>query len=272
MSRLKKILNQIFDIRLSFYNERTELDRTVFNNFFQSVGMGQGELQEIVESLLQDLEKEKKDMGDLTKEEEDFMKGVLAEKEHLKKLHGSIQQIDDLEKSLNNALITMRQQIDLARENELQAWNNFKLIARELSDHKAYELYYAMNSFLTNVNEILKYLKGPFADYYHQLGIKAKNKISEVSDTTKFLHQKGIDLKKHIEDQLRKQYQVKTEKEEIEEEPEQESAGFFGTVWHYIKLPFSWIGSLFSDAYDGVRSLFIKEPFEEEESTQEKEA
>ena len=233
--QIKQTLDQIFDLRLTFYNNRTELDQSVFNNFFHSIGIGQGELQEIIETLTQDLDNDKKAHGSLTKKEEEVVAHVQEEKDRLKKLYDTIDHINELEKALNAALITMRQQIELARENEHKAWNNFKAIARELSDHKAYELYYAMNSFATNVSEILKYLKGPFADYYHQLGVKAKKDIEEVVDTMKVLREKGLDLKQQAEEQLHKQTCHRPDEDEKEHD-EEESVGFVGTVWHYVKI------------------------------------
>ncbi len=268
--QIKKIVDQIFDARLTFYNERTELDRTVFNNFFHSVGMGQGELQEIVETLTQEMNQNSKDKGSLNKKEQDVMVRVREEKDRLKKLYDTIENINEIEKALNAALITMREQIETARKNERDAWDNFKKIARELSDHKAYELYYAMNSFMTNVSEIYKYLHGPFADYYRQLGARAKKDIEEVLASMKVLKEKGIDLKQQAEELIHKQNCARPVAEKEKEEPqEEEPAGFFGTMWYYIKAPFIFIASSFADAYDGVRSLFVKAPVDEESADAE---
>ncbi|MCL5876117.1 MAG: hypothetical protein M1114_06630, partial [Candidatus Dependentiae bacterium] len=265
--QVKKIVDQIFDTRLAFYNERSGLDRSVFNNFFYSVGMGQGELQEIVETLTQETVKDKNQKGLVSKKDQDVYDRIKEEKDRLKKLYDTIEHISEIEKALNAALITMREQIEIARENERNAWNNFKMIARELSDHKAYELYYGMNSFTTNVSEIYKYLSGPFADYYHQLGERAKKDIEEVLETMKTLKEKGVDLKQYAEELVHKQ--VCSRQEVKKEEEIEEKTGFFGTMWKYIKAPFVFIASSFADTYDGVRSLFVKAPVDEEEDVQE---
>ena len=268
--QVKRVVDQIFDARLTFYNERAGLDRTVFNNFFYSVGMGQGELQEIVETLTQEIGKDKDQKSSLSKKEQDVYERVKEEKDRLKKLYDTIEHINEVEKALNAALITMREQIEIARENERNAWNNFKMIARELSDHKAYELYYAMNSFMTNVSEIHKYLTGAFAEYYHQLGERAKKDIEEVLETMKALKEKGIDLKQHAEELIHKQQCARQETKK-EEKVEEEPVGFFGTMWRYIKAPFVFIASSFADTYDGVRSLFVRAPLDEEETEETQE-
>lgn len=271
--KIKQQVDQVFEARMVFYNQRAELDRNVFSNFYQQIGIGEGELQVIVSDLMAQLE-EKKDAAQDGEKTKNFIALLQKEKENLDTLQKDIDLVVEWDRAINEALIKLREQISIARRYEQEAWANFKQIAIELSDKRAYELYYTMKGLSKNISEISSWVNGPFQNYFMQLINKVKDQIGKVKNEMQELKNKGIDIKRDIE-RFEKTEQIEKE-QEIEEEQEQEPS-LLGKIGYVVSLPFvyiwkvvkaigSFVGSLFSGAYTGVRGLFItSEPMEETE-------
>ena len=210
--KIKQQVEQIFETRPGFDNQRTELERKVFAPFYQQVGIGQGELKEILSDLSRQVEQHEKNKTPATEQEEHNLIFKLAlEKENLNKLQHDIELVVNYDYAIEDALIKLREQMNLARSYEKQAWNNFKEIARELSDRKAYELFYAMKGFSKNVANINDYIKNPFAQYFMELVKKVKDQVEIIKTSVQGLKEKGIDLKLEadkIEMQARSKYQA----------------------------------------------------------------
>ena len=59
---------------------------------------------------------------------------------------------------IDATLKKLMEQIDRARKYEREAWNNFKDIAHVLSDKKARELFYQMDTAHNNLKDIQEYV------------------------------------------------------------------------------------------------------------------
>lgn len=269
--KIKQLVEQVIETRTVFDNQRTELERKVFTPFYQQVGIGQGELQEIISDLSRQADRYQKDKQiDLEDEAQQAAQKILAllaqEKENLEALQKNISLVVEYDHAIDEALIKLREQINIARRYEAQAWNAFKEIARELSDKRAAELYYTIKTLKENISNINDYIKNPFAKYFVELVQKVKSQVDIISASVQSLKEKGIDLKAEAEklDQQSSQSQPETS-----DKQEQEEQGFLGLIWSWISWPFIKIvegfGFVFGGLFDGMRGIFGSTPATQDE-------
>lgn len=259
--KIKQLVEQVIETRTVFDNQRTELERKVFAPFYQQVGIGQGELQEIISDLSKQADRYQKDkkidIDDHVQQASQKIMALLAqEKENLETLQKNISLVVEYDHAIDEALIKLREQINIARGYEAQAWNSFKEIARELSDKRAAELYYTIKTLKDNITNINDYIKNPFAKYFVELVQKVKSQVDIISASVQSLKEKGIDLKAEA-DKLDQQTPAIPQDSD---EQEQEAQGLLGTILSWITWPLVKVADglsfIFGGIYDGVRGMF----------------
>ncbi len=267
--KIQAISIRIDDIKMAFYQQRSTLDREVFPHFYQNIGIGEGQLTQLLATLSSEVidkhvlaNKEKEDAL-----ERPLINRMKAEKENLERLQKMVKAVETYDVAMQEALLKLRDQVKIARRYETEAWETFKNIARELSDRKAYEHYYAVKGYLGSIKDIESYLKGAFGDYFNMLDGKIKQEIAQVQRLMADLQKRGVDLKRDaqaLEDMLKK----KKEEESTEEEEETVQEG---SILSYITWPFvtAWAG--IKSAFSSLISLFSNTSQEEEEETSEPE-
>jgi hypothetical protein len=164
------------------------------------------------------------------------------------------QNIQKIDRALEDALMKLVEQLNQAKYYEQQAWEHFKAINRELSDKKARELFYSMDTYWRNLNSINSYLSDAFAKYFDQLGEKLQQETDKIKTNSQALEEKGISLALQSAS-MKKECKIPAKEEAQPEEPEQAS-GLLGTVWGWVKAPFSAVGSVFGGIYDWITGLF----------------
>lgn len=234
--KIKQQVEAIFEARMFFYNQRAELDRNVFANFYQQVGIGEGELQVIVSEMLARLQEE--DKSAQNPELRRYLGILKAEKEKLIGLQNKIDLVVEYDRSMNDALIKLREQINIARRYEQQAWNNFKQIAVELSDKRAHELFYVIKGLSKNIADINDWITKPYNDYFLKLLKALKQEIAQVKSMLQELKEKGIDVKQDIDEYLRQQAQAQQEEEQESQEEEESLLSRIGQTisWPFVAL------------------------------------
>lgn len=247
--KIKQQVDAIFEARMFFYNQRAELDRTVFANFYQQVGIGEGELQVIVSELIERLQQDTQ--ASQNPELKRYISLLKEEKEKLLALQTKIDLVVEYDRSLNDALIRLREQINVARRYEQQAWSNFKQIAVELSDKTAHELFYVIKGLSKNIADIYTWITKPYNDYFVKLLKALKQEVAQVKTMLQELKEKGIDVKQDVDEYLEQQCKAKQEPEEDEQEEEQT---FMGTVMNVVSWPFVtlWSGVKKLGAFIGL--------------------
>lgn len=262
--KIKGLVDRTFDARMIFFNKRNELEHTVFDPFYIHSGLGRGELEEILSYLMKQMELAREKHGTLTEAERAFLAIMNKEKETLEQLRLDIEGIAKLDQAVDGALDKLMEQLNLVRNYERKAWENFKQIAQELSDAKAKELYYGMVTYEENIGAIYNYIKHEYAQYFDQLVKTAKDNVERIQSAIKLLKEKGIDFKKQAQELVKKaspQERERLEQERLElERQEQEEAerqnswtgwitGFFSSAWHGIT-------EFFGSIYDTVSGWF----------------
>lgn len=212
--KIKQLKQKVIDSRMSFFQKRSEFDRTILDPFYIKIGVGQGELKEILSSLLAMIEQMRTSKGSLNEQERELLKSLELEQETLNGLEQKLQTVTEIDNAIDDALLKLIEQINRAHDYEQKGWESFKTITRELSDKRARELYYSLEGDLKNVRAIGDYIQKEFTPYFDQLIQRAQSLIDEMDASIQTLKEKGIDIKMQAQKLNQEQEEQKKEAEE----------------------------------------------------------
>lgn len=256
--KIQQMVTQIHQAPTVFFSRRSELDRNVLDPFYLNVGLSEGELNQVLAHYMQELEKERAEFQVLDEKERLFLVHLKDEKKNLETLHGSVQTIAKFDKAVDAALARLIEQVNAARNYENQAWASFKSINRELSDKKARELYYAMDAYWKNVNNINTYIAGQYTQYFDDLIKKIYQETENVKSSLNGLKEKGIDIRKQGQELI--EGSPKKTQAERDEDAEKEERGFVNLCWnglfYYLTLPFEYAKRAYNGVISWVAGLF----------------
>ncbi len=258
--KIRSTVTKVFEMRTAFFAKRSELDEKTLDPFYLAIGIGQGELQQMLSDMIETLKQ--RELAEVDPKEDEKIEidieQITKERTALEDLKKEIDGVAQLDHSVDDAIMKLVEQINRMRSYEQQAWQNFKDIARVLDDKKARELYYKVDGAWRNVQEIQQYLQDQYAAGFDQIVEQVKKDVGRVGNTLELLKEQGINLKARIA-------QI-TGVELPQEEPDQEEEP--GVVARFIVNPikaiFNAIGSFFSTIWD-----FITWPFSKGEAVSE---
>lgn len=247
--------------------------------FYKSLGLDQGKLQELFDSVERYLDKKKKKetQGLSTQKEEtkdrDFVSKIeLVEnrikllKEDLEQLKLDMKSIEDLDKSLTERIKRVDEQIDLAIQEATKAASNIDALWTVVSDRKAMEEYYNLINIQAKLKSIQSYLKEDLDKDFDGVIETTKKQIAKTRDDTKKLEDKGIIIKdrskrieqmklqelKQLED-AKKIVPIKT-KEDIVDVRKTKTKSWFSTIYDYFVIITAKISKFFSDIWQSISS------------------
>ncbi len=262
IEKIEKSIELINDSRTIFYDKRDQLDSNLFEPFYIEIGLDQGQLEEVITYLLQELqEKREKDVV-LDREALEFRKKIETEKKVLEDLKVDIASIQKIDIAVDEALDKLVEQINLTRKYRKDAQQLFKDIAKVLDHEKARELYYKMDAAWQNIKGVQDYISGKFTEYVNQLNKNAEEQVSRIKTVMNDLEKKGLSLKdqfKKRKTDAQKEEERKLLAEKLAQEQEAAQGGFWKSAWRIITAPFkmvwgwissfgSWISSFWSSA------------------------
>ncbi|MFZ5954137.1 MAG: hypothetical protein ACOYT8_03510 [Candidatus Dependentiae bacterium] len=259
--KIKNLVDKIIESRLSFFQQRTDIDRTLFDPFYLTVGFEQGELRALNEFFQNELQQERLMRGTLRGQERALLQKLLEEKQTIQNVQSDLELVRKIDMSIDDALSKLIERISEARNYERQAWDKLKAIGRELSDLRAHENYLAMDAFWKNVNNINNYISHDFTNYFEELIQKAQTEIDRVKTASQALREKGIDLKQTVQElkQIAESQSAPESTEQEEQEPTVEKKSWLEWIWNGISWPFSalysWVGSFFVSSVETEESI-----------------
>ncbi len=252
--KIKELADKIQEFRIVFFARRHELNHTILDPFYINLGIERGELGETIAYFIEFSEQTKQEEAAPDEKRAELLQTVAQEKKTLEQLQQEAQTVNKIDHALDDALMRLDDQLNQAHRYEQLAWQNFKAINRELSDKKARELYYGMDTYWKNLNTINTYLSDPFTKYFEQLVAKIEQETGKIKTVTQGLKEKGIDLQAQA---LKLRGGVcKAPQKEAEEKPEEEETGILGTLWSWIKAPFVAVGNAVSGLFGWVSGWF----------------
>jgi len=282
--KIRLALNAVEDIRTQLIAKRNALERTVLDPFYLSIGIGEGELQALIASLLENKANLAKDNKTVAMpNQQEFLDNLEKDKAELEQLQKDIKTVTTLGENLEDAMTKLMQQVQQVRKYEQDAWQYFKDVSQVLNDKKAQQLFYQIKNAAENINSILDYLKGGFSTSFDELIQKTTKQVEQVKTSLQALKEKGVILKnkgqqlEEAELAAQRAKQAALAKKAQEEEPEEEEEP--PTSWtSTLTAPFVWLGNTIMAVvrapYDLVMHFFgsnVEQEGEEEDATPESE-
>ena len=238
--KIRDLVQKIWKSRMNFFIKRTELDKMVLDPFHISMGLGQGELYEILSELVSRIEQERKEEGVLSQSERSLLTRLKAEQKTLEQAKLDVESISQLGRDIDQALNRLMEQLNRVRTYEREAWEHFKNIARVLNDKKARELFFKIDTVLLNIKSIDDYLQRDFTQHFNQLLQKINNQVTKVTSEVQGLKEKGIDFKKQL-GTIEAEEEQPVPVQEVEEENGEEVAPGWGTrLWNNFVAIVRW--------------------------------
>ncbi len=235
--KIQETQQRALEARIVFFEKRSSSDK-MLNVFYSEIGFAQGELDEILDTLLASIEKARQQQGTLTDKEREIQAKLYEKKNELEQLKTAIKSMTDLDAALDTALMQLVSQITLTADYQRQAWQKFKDIGQELDDRKAKEYYLQMDVSAKNIEAIEVYIKGALNQYFDNVLAKINEDMSSVKSRLTALSQSGIEIKS----QLTELEQAAQQKQESLKAPKSKSwLDKISVLWTY---PASWITRL----------------------------
>ena len=225
------------------------------NHFFVDIGFAQGELEEIMQSLLDLIELDRQQQGSLNAQERDIREKLVEKKNEIEQLRMDAKSIADLDSALDEALEQLVKQINLVASYEKDAWKRFKDIGQELNDKKAKEYYLHMDVDQKNIENIAAYINGALKQYVNNVLSKIDEYMGAIKTRLDTIKSSGIELKQKLSQleqasQQQKADELRQEQEALKKKPKQTS--WYDSVLSVLAYPFTmlalfgkWIMSFF---------------------------
>jgi hypothetical protein len=257
IEEIDALFTKIIESRFEFLVQRNQANKE-FDLFSQTIGFELGSLDQLLSSLFQHLAREEAEEGDLSEEERDLKRLLQEEKKELEQLQDAVQKILARDGKIDEAVMSIEQQINVSRSYQNQAWRNFQAVKMVWSEEKAQELYHKTEGLLNNLRSIYQtWLKGDLQRYVTDLIQSSRADMQKIKDKIQALKEKGVDLKEQAvrieaeETQEQKQEAIDEALKEQEEQPKpkKQQPGIFSWAFSIITAPFIWIWS-------SVKSLF----------------
>lgn len=235
--KLKELVDAIMEARTKFFKGRVKLDKEIFDPIYTRTSYRGGELSSILKDLLEELQRMRERKHGLDETERDLFAKIETNKERLEEFQAEIQFILKIDAAVDEAIDTLVNLINQARNFENQGWADFKAISRELSDKKARDLFYRIDTYWRNVKDIQVYVTTKLAEHMAYLEKTAKQHADKVNLLLDELEKQGFILKEQVEAFDKKNAASPEEAEAAAAKAKAASGGFFNTVGRF----FSWI-------------------------------
>jgi len=214
--------NSLYEQQVKFIKARGAIDKTA-DASLRELGFEQGQLTELLDSLIDDVKEERKQQGDLDEKERELLQTLKEKQRSLEQLKLNLKAVVELEESLSKVMNNLNQQIAVCRKYEKQAWDHFKAIGKELNDKKARLLFYEMEGFLKTVEKNRDYVTGALWNYFNDSAQQVKDNLDKIKTAIDALKTKGTDLAKEFErleqaDKQKDEKEIEAEKEQIQKE------------------------------------------------------
>jgi len=219
---------------MDFFFKRSTIDKEL-NAFYLEIGFAQGELDEILQNLIEMIERQPEEA--VNDAEREMLARLHKNKKDLEQLKQDIANVAEIDGAIDAALTQMIDQINKCRKYEHEAWLRFKAIAQEIDDEKARELYYHMETLQENMQDVYTYLRGEFAQYFNDLLEKAREHMARVKTTIADLKEKDIALEKRVEAAVNEQPMPEEQpvEEPIAKKPKKGFAKIVAGITGFIK-------------------------------------
>lgn len=216
--KIVQLNDQLFGIQTTYVNKRNDANRFVDTNFIE-LGFDRGELSQLLIEVGDEIQRRKDQFQEYTAEDAANVKRLEAQLKKVAGIKDQMEFIDKLDDSLDEVMTQVTKSIGACRTFEKKAWENYKLIGKELNDKRAKDLYYQMESFNQSIMKQIEYLKGELASYFSGNLQKISDAVAGLKTEIADLKSSGTDLKAHYDELFKKQVgQLDEEKRSLEKQ------------------------------------------------------
>lgn len=198
IEQINGFFTKILEARIDFLVKRNKIDRD-FDVFISKIGFEFGDIARMLSTLIEELEQQRKAIGELPEEERQALTDLDSKQKELQDLQQQLKETSDLILSLDDVIMQLEKEINIANSYQANAWKNFQAIKKVLNDEKAEELYLETQGLLKNMQAIDAYLKDKLFNYFNGIIDNIKKGMSTIQASFKSLEDKGVDLKAEIE-------------------------------------------------------------------------
>lgn len=254
IEEINTYFTRILEIRIDYLMKRNKVDRE-FDLFMNKIGFDLGDLHNTLQAMESSLEKQRKEMGDLTESERTTLQDLEEKIKEIQHIKETLVTIADLDASLDDVIMQVEKEISTSNIYQSEAWKNFQMIKKILSDEKAEELYLTTQGLLKNMQQIEVYLKGKLLEYFNGIVGRLQQEMSTLESTFETLKERGINIEEELKKLLsgQEQHEETPKPEEVHPEAKKEKPapqGWLGYIasllWSPFHALFNYITSWFS--------------------------
>lgn len=257
--KIKELMAVIFDARTKFFDQRVKLDKDIFDPLYTLASFRRGELSGVLKELLDEIEKQKQQKNEPDDSARVLFAKVEANKDRLEEVKKEIEFIGKIDNAVDEAINTLIGLLNQGRNFEMQAWSDFKAISRELSDKKARDLFYRIDTYWRNIKDIEVYVTTKLAEHMNYLASNAQQHADIVKGLLSELEAEGFVLKEQVDALERSKAGAQSaDQDETVVKAKAKSGGFLARIgtffswmmkpfvaiakalWHTITIPFSY--------------------------------
>lgn len=254
IEKINMLFTTILESRMDYLVKRNKVDRD-FDVFAQQIDFELGDLDQLLEALINKIDAERTVHGDLEEQERDLESDVIARRDDLKALQDVVKSIADMDSTLDDVVMQIEQEVNKSNNYQVQAWNNFQKIKQILSDEKAEELYAQTEGMYRNLQDIQNYLKNDLNNYFNTVVNDITTGIQDAQEKIKALQTQGTDLKKEAEQLTHTEQPPTAQEQEAPVVVPQKAThwyDYFTYLWH-------WISNTVKGWWHSLLSLFGKQ-------------
>lgn len=243
-----KLNDKVIQEQMEYFNKRNAIDKQL-DTVFRKIGYEQGELNELLNYLMDLVKQEQADEGALTLQEREFRETVEEKRQELEDLSNNLQELADLDVSIDNVIMQLISQINKCREYEQKSWQDFKEIGRVLNDKKAKVLFYQIDTSYKNIQKIYEYITNKLKNHFDSLLEKSQDFADKITNAVQNLEKEGINLKQEFEKLQRTEEEIEKERFEAQQQSEARKAAM------QKKAPKGWYAKIKESATSTWKSI-----------------
>lgn len=238
-SNIYKLASQIAESRKIYQSKYNAIDEEL-DKFYKDLGMEQGKIKELFDSVGRYLEKKKKketallvSSSDKTGDvDQDYARKIELLESHIKQMESDLEQlrldmdaIADVDKSLTQRLQKVDEQITLAMTQAEATKTKVEDLWYIIDDKKARVIYYEVLNIEENLKAILSYLQDVLASDFDKVVSLVKEKVALIASNIKKLEEKGLIIRdrSHRIEQIKLEELKKIELESIQAQKVEEA-------------------------------------------------
>jgi hypothetical protein len=228
--------------------------RNDFANIMNTAGVEFGTLSERINDLIDAAQEASKiSLGQTVGAHQVFIERVQERKGDLEQLKKDLKAIEDLTSNILKVMDQVDQYVARCQDYELDAWQNFKEIARVLDDQRAKVLYYTIVSDRENIKRLIAYLQSDLKRFFDSALSSRMSAAQSVVQGLNKLKAAEIDYERQLSD-IKKQYADELAQRELEEKKQEQQKKQQEQQKKEAKIKNSWFS--FSFWIDSISGFF----------------